>query len=81
MHPGRPVSLSLAQRALGLRDEPVTRPVCQHTLAGWRKVFWVAAAINVAGALIYTTFGSGKLQAWAVTEEEGDDAEKVSASQ
>lgn len=47
-----------------------------HTLAGWRKVFWVAAGINVGGALIYTLFGTGKLQPWAATEEERADAEK-----
>ncbi|KAG8004902.1 Sialin [Nibea albiflora] len=47
-----------------------------HTLAGWRKVFWVAAAINVGGALFYTIFGSGKIQPWALTEEERAEAEK-----
>ncbi|XP_051247270.1 sialin [Dicentrarchus labrax] len=47
-----------------------------NTLAGWRKVFWVAAGINVGGALVYTIFGSGKIQPWAVTEEERDEAEK-----
>ncbi|XP_041867886.1 sialin [Melanotaenia boesemani] len=40
-----------------------------HTLAGWRKVFWVAAGINTGGALFYTIFGSGKVQPWAVTYE------------
>lgn len=50
-----------------------------HTLAGWRKVFWVAAGINVFGGLVYTVFGSGKIQPWAITEEERD-AEKRSAS-
>lgn len=48
----------------------------QHTLAGWRKVFWVAAGINVGGALFYTIFGSGKIQPWALTEEERAEAEK-----
>ncbi|TMS18380.1 Sialin [Larimichthys crocea] len=47
-----------------------------HTLAGWRKVFWVAAGINVGGALFYTIFGSGKIQPWALTEEERAEAEK-----
>ncbi|XP_044191197.1 sialin [Thunnus albacares] len=47
-----------------------------HTLAGWRKVFWVAAGINITGALVYTIFGSGKIQPWAVTEEERAEAEK-----
>ncbi|KAF7643176.1 hypothetical protein LDENG_00244060 [Lucifuga dentata] len=47
-----------------------------HSLAGWRKVFWVAAGINVGGALIFTLFGSGKIQPWAITEEERTDAER-----
>lgn len=47
-----------------------------HTLAGWKKVFWVAAGINVGGALIYTIFGTGKIQPWAVTEEERAEAEE-----
>ncbi|XP_037650300.1 sialin-like [Sebastes umbrosus] len=47
-----------------------------HTLAGWSKVFWLAAGVNVFGALVYTIFGSGKLQPWAVTEEERAEDEK-----
>ncbi|XP_070778423.1 sialin [Enoplosus armatus] len=47
-----------------------------HTLVGWRKVFWFAAGINVGGALFYTIFGSGKVQPWAVTEEEREEAAK-----
>ncbi|XP_061787380.1 sialin isoform X2 [Nerophis lumbriciformis] len=44
-----------------------------HTLAGWRKVFWVSAAINVGGAFFYTLFGSGDIQPWAVAEDDDDD--------
>ncbi|KAK5618208.1 hypothetical protein CRENBAI_020834 [Crenichthys baileyi] len=44
-----------------------------HTLAGWRKVFWVAAGINIGGAVIYTIFGSGEIQSWAVVEEEEEE--------
>lgn len=47
-----------------------------HTLAGWRKVFWVAAGINFTGALVFTLFGSGKIQPWAITEEERAEAER-----
>ncbi|XP_040909521.1 sialin isoform X2 [Toxotes jaculatrix] len=46
-----------------------------HTLAGWRTVFWVAAGINVGGALFFTIFGSGKIQPWAITEEERAETE------
>ncbi|KAM3596534.1 uncharacterized protein V6R79_016204 [Siganus canaliculatus] len=47
-----------------------------HTMAGWRKVFYVAAGINVAGGLFYTVFGSGKVQTWAMTEEDRAEEEK-----
>ncbi|XP_030596756.1 sialin [Archocentrus centrarchus] len=48
-----------------------------HTLAGWAKVFWVAAGINASGAAIFTLFGSAKLQSWALTEEERAEAERT----
>ncbi|KAF3834251.1 hypothetical protein F7725_025455 [Dissostichus mawsoni] len=48
----------------------------RHTMAGWMKVFWVAAGINVGGALVYTIFGSGKIQPWANTEDERAETEK-----
>nr|XP_040045516.1 sialin isoform X1 [Gasterosteus aculeatus aculeatus]XP_040045517.1 sialin isoform X1 [Gasterosteus aculeatus aculeatus] len=47
-----------------------------RTMAGWRKVFWVAAGINVVGAIIFTIFSSGKIQKWAVVEDDGAEAEK-----
>ncbi|XP_069031880.1 sialin [Embiotoca jacksoni] len=50
-----------------------------HTLAGWRKVFWVSAGINVGGALVFTIFGSGEIQPWAATEEERAETEKKSS--
>uniref|UniRef100_H3CJL1 Sialin n=1 Tax=Tetraodon nigroviridis TaxID=99883 RepID=H3CJL1_TETNG len=46
-----------------------------HTLAGWRNVFWVAALINTVGVVIYTIFGSGKIQPWALTEEKREEDE------
>ncbi|XP_061903325.1 sialin isoform X2 [Entelurus aequoreus] len=47
-----------------------------HTLAGWRKVFWVSAAINVGGAFFYTLFGSGDIQPWAVAEDDDEGAKR-----
>ncbi|XP_047460266.1 sialin [Mugil cephalus] len=47
-----------------------------NTLAGWRKVFWVSAGIGVCGAIVFTIFGSGELQPWAVTEEERAETDK-----
>uniref|UniRef100_A0A3B3CGA3 Si:ch1073-513e17.1 n=1 Tax=Oryzias melastigma TaxID=30732 RepID=A0A3B3CGA3_ORYME len=41
-----------------------------HSLAGWRKVFWVAAGINLAGAIIYLLLGTADIQPWANTDEE-----------
>ncbi|XP_029977009.1 sialin [Salarias fasciatus] len=48
-----------------------------HTLAGWKKVFWVAAGINAGGALFYTIFGSGEVQPWAATEEERAETDRT----
>uniref|UniRef100_A0A1A8J1B1 Sialin n=2 Tax=Nothobranchius TaxID=28779 RepID=A0A1A8J1B1_NOTKU len=48
-----------------------------HSMDGWRKVFWVAAGINVGGAIFFTIFGSGKIQKWAETEEERADLERT----
>ncbi|XP_056271085.1 sialin isoform X3 [Pseudoliparis swirei] len=47
-----------------------------RTMAGWRKVFWLAAGLNVAGALVYTVFGSGKIQPWAGALDDGAEAEQ-----
>ncbi|XP_030644777.1 sialin [Chanos chanos] len=41
-----------------------------HSLAGWRKVFCLSAGLSAFGALFFTFFGSGKVQSWAMTEEE-----------
>ncbi|MBN3312377.1 S17A5 protein, partial [Atractosteus spatula] len=38
----------------------------ERSLAGWREVFYLSAAINAAGALIFSAFGSGKIQKWAL---------------
>uniref|UniRef100_A0A1A8S1D5 Solute carrier family 17 (Sodium phosphate), member 3 n=2 Tax=Nothobranchius rachovii TaxID=451742 RepID=A0A1A8S1D5_9TELE len=48
-----------------------------HSMDGWRKVFWVAAGINVGGAIFFTIFGSGKIQKWAETEEERAEPERT----
>uniref|UniRef100_H2LU46 Sialin n=1 Tax=Oryzias latipes TaxID=8090 RepID=H2LU46_ORYLA len=42
-----------------------------HSLAGWRKVFWVAAGINLGGAIIYLLLGTADIQPWANPDEEG----------
>lgn len=47
-----------------------------HTLDGWRKVFWMSAGINVFAALIFILFSSGDVQPWAITKEEREEAEK-----
>ncbi|CAI5691422.1 unnamed protein product [Oreochromis niloticus] len=47
-----------------------------HTLAGWAKVFWLTAGISAGGAVIYTLFGTGRVQPWALTEEERAEAER-----
>ncbi|KAM9824030.1 sialin [Neosynchiropus ocellatus] len=47
-----------------------------QTLTGWRNVFWVAAGISVCGSVVYTIFGSGRIQQWAIDEEESEEADK-----
>ncbi|XP_072107188.1 sialin isoform X1 [Mobula birostris] len=37
-----------------------------HTLAEWRGVFYIAASIDVFGALFFTIFGKGTVQSWAI---------------
>ncbi|KAI1901770.1 hypothetical protein AGOR_G00037820 [Albula goreensis] len=41
-----------------------------RTLAGWRSVFCLSAGISATGAVIFTLFGSGKIQSWAMGDEE-----------
>lgn len=37
----------------------------QDILEGWRKIFFISAAINVFGMLFYIVFGEGTVQDWA----------------
>ncbi|XP_064873765.1 sialin-like isoform X2 [Oncorhynchus nerka] len=47
-----------------------------HSLAGWRNVFCLSAGISAGGALVFTLFGSGKVQKWALAEEEQAETER-----
>uniref|UniRef100_A0A3B4BIP2 Sialin n=1 Tax=Periophthalmus magnuspinnatus TaxID=409849 RepID=A0A3B4BIP2_9GOBI len=47
-----------------------------HSLDGWRRVFWLAAGLQIGGAIFYIIFGSGRLQKWAMTDEDRAEAEK-----
>uniref|UniRef100_A0A7N8X141 Sialin n=1 Tax=Mastacembelus armatus TaxID=205130 RepID=A0A7N8X141_9TELE len=38
----------------------------QNTIEQWQVVFYIAAAINLFGALFYSLFGQGTVQPWAV---------------
>lgn len=38
----------------------------QKTFEEWQIVFYIAAAINLFGAIFYTVFGRGTVQSWAV---------------
>lgn len=40
--------------------------VLQNTIEEWQTVFYIAAAINLFGAVVYTIFGRGTVQPWAV---------------
>jgi len=41
----------------------------QQTVEAWQHIFYLTAAINVAGTIFYLIFGSGKRQAWASPTE------------
>lgn len=48
----------------------------KHSLMGWRKVFLLSAGLSVFGALYYTLFGTGKIQPWALRENQRETREK-----
>lgn len=50
-----------------------------HSLDGWRYVFWLSAGIQISGAVFYTIFGSSKQQKWAMTDEDRAEAERKRA--
>lgn len=45
-----------------------------NTIEEWQTVFYIAASINLFGALVYTVFGRGTVQPWAIqsTYSHGD---------
>ncbi|XP_029519462.2 sialin-like isoform X3 [Oncorhynchus nerka] len=46
-----------------------------QSLAGWRSVFCLSAGISAVGAFIFTLFGSGEVQKWALVEVDQEQAE------
>ncbi|XP_068184114.1 sialin-like [Antennarius striatus] len=40
-----------------------------NTFEEWQTVFYIAASLNVFGAVIYVAFGQGSVQSWAVNVE------------
>ncbi|XP_054578172.1 sialin isoform X2 [Eptesicus fuscus] len=40
----------------------------ENTIREWQTVFWIAAAINVFGAIFFTLFGKGEVQNWALDD-------------
>lgn len=45
--------------------------------AGWRNVFYVAAAIYIFGTIFYIVFGSGERQTWDDPKPGKDEVEEV----
>ncbi|KAF4073965.1 hypothetical protein AMELA_G00249260 [Ameiurus melas] len=43
-----------------------------HSLMGWRKVFYLSAGLSVFGALYYILFATGKIQTWARRENQSE---------
>lgn len=56
----------LISQFVKLKSEKHATLCLQNTLEEWQSVFYIAAAINVLGALVYTLFGEGKVQPWAI---------------
>uniref|UniRef100_A0A8C7G8M5 Si:ch1073-513e17.1 n=1 Tax=Oncorhynchus kisutch TaxID=8019 RepID=A0A8C7G8M5_ONCKI len=46
-----------------------------QSLAGWRSVFCLSAGISAVEAFIFTLFGSGEVQKWALVEVDQEQAE------
>lgn len=40
----------------------------ENTIREWQTVFWIAAAIDVFGAIFFTLFGKGEVQDWALDD-------------
>ncbi|KAM7136415.1 sialin isoform 2-T2 [Molossus nigricans] len=38
----------------------------ENTIKEWQTVFWIAAAINIFGAIVFTLFAKGEVQNWAL---------------
>uniref|UniRef100_A0A8C5EB93 Sialin n=1 Tax=Gouania willdenowi TaxID=441366 RepID=A0A8C5EB93_GOUWI len=51
----------------GMVGPVIARALTQHnTIGEWRTVFYIAAAINLLGSMVFTVFGQGTVQPWAV---------------
>ncbi|NXX68268.1 S17A5 protein, partial [Spizella passerina] len=56
-----------------LRLQAVVSPMCyksiigQNTVEEWQMVFYIAASINLFGAIFFALFASGEVQDWAVS--------------
>ncbi|CAH0769333.1 unnamed protein product [Bemisia tabaci] len=50
-----------------------------HSIMGWRKVFYISAGTHVVGAVIYYCLGSGKIQPWALEEPCIEDVDEEDA--
>ncbi|KAK6165947.1 hypothetical protein SNE40_022751 [Patella caerulea] len=38
----------------------------QNTSEEWKEVFWIVAAVNVVGTIIFAIFSKGEIQPWAI---------------
>jgi hypothetical protein len=44
----------------------------QQSRESWQAVFFIAAAVNVFGGIVYNVLGSGVIQPWAIGDDESD---------
>jgi len=68
LHAGMIVGLTYGVASLAAITAPIavsTLTYQQSTRSGWQNMFYLTAAIHVAGAVVFVVFGSGERQTWA----------------
>ena len=52
----------------------------QNTLSTWQTVFWISAAVYIAGAIIYTIMATGTEQPWAKADYKQTDKSNINGN-
>jgi len=81
LHAGKIMGLSKFAAAVASVVAPqVVGALTYHssTRSEWQKVFYLAAGIQIVGAIVFVVFGSGNLQSWAGITDVETNLEKQS---